>query len=162
VQASRLRPCGAAVVLPHRYPGWQCNYHPNIVVYYCLSPAITAAVVFSAEPDSHRPVAGRFDLQRIDAARLAVCWAAHRTTTPAPVRYRARNQKMPLAVVIGAIRRFCWRLPRRCPAGGDVCAVAGLLRQKPLDVVSCRGVDLMAPAEAEIVLEVMSILPSRR
>ena len=33
--------------------------------------------LFSAEPDSHLPVSGRFDLQRIDATRLAVCWAAH-------------------------------------------------------------------------------------
>ena len=39
--------------------------------------AIPAAVVFSAEPDSHGPVAGRFDLVRIDRTRLAVCWAAH-------------------------------------------------------------------------------------
>ena len=33
------------------------------------------------------------------------------------------------------------------------CAVAGLLREKPLDVVPCRGVDLSVPAEADIVLE---------
>jgi 4-hydroxy-3-polyprenylbenzoate decarboxylase len=31
--------------------------------------------------------------------------------------------------------------------------VAGLLREKPLDVVACRGVDLTVPAEAEIILE---------
>ena len=50
---------------------------PLLVVVRRLSPAITSAAVFSAEPDSHRPVAGRFDLQQIDATRLAVCWAAH-------------------------------------------------------------------------------------
>ena len=43
-----------------------------------ISPAIIGATVLSAEPDSHQPVAGRFDLQRLDRARLAVCWA--RTT----------------------------------------------------------------------------------
>jgi 4-hydroxy-3-polyprenylbenzoate decarboxylase len=34
-----------------------------------------------------------------------------------------------------------------------VCAAAGLLREKSLDVVGCRSVDLDVPAEAEIVLE---------
>ena len=115
--------------------------------------AITSAVVFSAEPDSHRPVAGRFDLQQIDATRLAVCWAAHDDHARLLGEYRARNQKMPLAVVIGGDPAFLLAAAAPLPPGGDVCAVAGLLRQKPLDVVACRGVDLMVPAEAEIVLE---------
>ncbi len=115
--------------------------------------AITSAVVFSAEADSHRPVAGRFDLQQLDAARLAVCWAAHDDHARLLGDYRARNRKMPLAVVIGGDPAFLLAAAAPLPAGGDVCAVAGLLRQKPLDVVACRDVDLMVPAEAEIVLE---------
>jgi 4-hydroxy-3-polyprenylbenzoate decarboxylase len=118
-----------------------------------IPPAITSAVVFSAEPDSHRPVSGRFDLQQIDATRLAVCWAAHDDHARLLGDYRARNQKMPLAVVIGGDPAFLLAAAAPLPPGGDVCAVAGLLRQKPLDVVACRGVDLMVPAEAEIVLE---------
>ncbi len=60
---------------------------------------------------------------------------------------------MPLAVVIGGDPAFLLAAAAPLPPGGDVCAVAGLLRQKPLDVVACRGVDLIVPAEAEIVLE---------
>ena len=147
-------PVGAAVVLPHPHiRGGSATTTPTLSSTTAFPPAITAAVVFSAEPDSHRPVAGRFDLQRIDAARLAVCWAAHDDHARLPCEYRARNQKMPLAVVIGGDPAFLLAAASPLPAGGDVCAVAGLLRQKPLDVVSCRGVDLMAPAEAEIVLE---------
>ena len=118
-----------------------------------FSRAITGAVLFSAEPDSHRPVAGRFDLQQIDATRLAVCWAAHDDHARLLGEYRARNQKMPLAVVIGGDPAFLLAASAPLPPGSDVCAVAGLLRQKPLDVVACRGVDLIVPAEAEIVLE---------
>jgi 4-hydroxy-3-polyprenylbenzoate decarboxylase len=118
-----------------------------------FSRAITAAVVFSADPDSHQPVAGRFDLQQIDAARLAVCWAAHDDHARLLGEYRSRNQKMPLAVVIGGDPAFTLAASAPLPSGGDVCAVAGLLRQKPLDVVSCRSVDFAVPAEAEIVLE---------
>jgi 4-hydroxy-3-polyprenylbenzoate decarboxylase len=114
---------------------------------------IASAVIFLAEPDSHRPVAGRFDLEQIDAARLAVCWAAHDDHAQLLGDYRGRNRKMPLAVVVGGDPAFLLAAAAPLPPGGDVCAVAGLLRQKPLDVVACRGVDLMVPAEAEIVLE---------
>ena len=140
---------GAAVAppLPHALGG-STTATPTL-----FPKAITSAVVFSAEPDSHRPVAARFDLQRIDAVRLAVCWAAHDDHARLLADYRARNQKMPLAVVIGGDPAFLLAAAAPLPAGGDVCAVAGLLRQKPLDVVACRGVDLMVPAEAEIVLE---------
>ena len=115
--------------------------------------AITAAVVFSAEPDSHQPLAGRFDLQQIDATRLAVCWAAHDDHARLLGEYRARSQQMPLAVVIGGDPAFLLAAASPLPPGSDVMAVAGMLRSKPLDAVACRGVDLMVPAEAEIVLE---------
>jgi 4-hydroxy-3-polyprenylbenzoate decarboxylase len=114
---------------------------------------ISAAVVFSAEPDSHRAVFGRFDLQQIDAARLAVCWAGYDEHARLLQEYRARSQKMPLAIVIGGDPAFMLAASAPLPPSGDVCAVAGLLRQKPLDVVACRSVDLVVPAEAEIVIE---------
>ena len=115
--------------------------------------AITAATVFSAESDSHRSVVGRFDLQLLDPARLAVGWAAHDEHARLLGEYRTRNQKMPLAVVIGGDPAFLLAAAAPLPPDVDVCAVTGLLREKSLDVVSCRSVDLEVPAEAEIVLE---------
>ncbi len=118
-----------------------------------VAGVITAAPVFSAEPDSHQPVAGRFDLQRLDRTRLAVCWAAYDEHARLLAEYRQRGQEMPLAVVIGCDPAFLLAAAAPLPAGGDVCAVTGLLREKSLDVVACRSVDLDVPAEAEIVLE---------
>jgi 4-hydroxy-3-polyprenylbenzoate decarboxylase len=117
-----------------------------------FSRAIHAAVVLSAEADSRRPVCSRFDLHQIDATRLAVCWAAHDEHARLLGEYGSRSQKMPLAVVIGGDPAFMLAASAPLPPG-DVCALAGLLRQKPLDVVACRGVELVVPAEAEIVLE---------
>jgi 4-hydroxy-3-polyprenylbenzoate decarboxylase len=116
-------------------------------------PAISGATVLSAEPDSHRPVAGRFDLQRLDRSRLAVCWAPHDEHARLLGEYRARSQTMPLAVVLGGDPAFLLAALAPLPVGSDVCAVAGLLREKSLDVAACRSVDLDVPAEAEIVLE---------
>jgi 4-hydroxy-3-polyprenylbenzoate decarboxylase len=115
--------------------------------------AINSAVVLSAEPDTRRPVAGRYDLQQIDRTQLAVCWAAHDDHARLVGEYRVRNRRMPLAVVIGGDPAFMLAASAPLPSGSDICAVAGLLRQRPLDAVACRGVELFVPAEAEIVLE---------
>ncbi len=117
------------------------------------APVISSAVVFSAEPDSHRPVCGRFDLQRIDRSRLAVCWAAYDEHARLLDEYRARGRKMPVAVVIGGDPAFQLAAAAPLTEDADVCALAGLLREKAIDVVACRGVDLEVPAEAEIVIE---------
>jgi 4-hydroxy-3-polyprenylbenzoate decarboxylase len=98
-------------------------------------------------------VAGQFDIERIDANRLAVCWAAYDDHARLLAEYRARNRQMPLAVVIGGDPAFLLAAAAPLPADSDLCAVAGLLREKSLDVVACRGVDLTVPAEAEIILE---------
>ena len=115
--------------------------------------AMSAAAVLSAEPDSHLPVAGQFDLERIDGNRLAVCWAAYDDHARLLAEYRAGTRRCRWPWSSAATRRFCWRPRRRCRPTATCCAVAGLLREKPLDVVACRGVDLTAPAEAEIILE---------
>ena len=115
--------------------------------------AIHGVPVFSAEPDSHQPRAARFDVVRLDRGRLAVCWAAHDDHARLLGEYKARQQKMPLAVVIGGDPGFMLASVAPLPPDADLCAVAGLLREKALDVVACRSLDLDVPAEAEIVIE---------
>lgn len=115
--------------------------------------SVAAATVFTAEPDSHRPVAGRFDLQQVDRTRLAVGWAAHDDHARLLRDYGLRNQKMPLAVVLGGDPAFLLAAAAPLPLGANVCGVAGVLREKPLDVVACRSIDLEVPAEAEVVIE---------
>jgi 4-hydroxy-3-polyprenylbenzoate decarboxylase len=123
------------------------------VPFAASEKTIPSAIVFSAEPDSHRPVSGRFDVLRIDRTRLAVCWADYDEHARLLAEYRERDQKMPLAVAIGGDPAFLLASAAPLPPGSDICAAAGLLREKPLDVVACRSIDLDMPAEAEIVLE---------
>jgi 4-hydroxy-3-polyprenylbenzoate decarboxylase len=117
-----------------------------------LRPIITAAAVITAEPDTHRQIAGRFDLEMLGRDRLAVCW----TGPDEPARlldgYRRRAERMPLAVVLGGHPAIFLAASALLP-GADPLALAGLLREKALDSVSCRTVDLQVPAEADIVIE---------
>ena len=119
-------------------------------------------MVVSAEPDSHRPVAGRFDLQRLDRTRLAVCWAAHDEHARLLGEYRQREQKMPLAVVIGGDPAFLLAAAAPLPPGSDICAVAGLLREKSLDVVAGRASIWRCRPRPRSCSKVLSIPRSRR
>jgi len=114
---------------------------------------ITAATLLAADPDSHRQVAGRWDLQVLAADRLAACWAAHDEPARLLAEYGRRNEKMPLAAVLGGDPAVLLAAAASLPPGVDAGALAGLLREKPLDVVPCRSIDLEVPADAEIVLE---------
>ncbi len=115
--------------------------------------AICQAVVLSIEANSLRPAAGRYDIERIDRSRLAVAWSNHDAHARLFGEYRARGEKMPLAVVIGGDPSFLLAAWSPLPPGSDVCAAAGLLCEKSLDVVACQSVDLEVPADAQIVLE---------
>jgi len=115
--------------------------------------AIAGATVLSIEPDSRRPMAGRYDLARIDRARLALGWAHDDPHARLLRDYRRRNEKMPLAVVLGGDPAWLLAAAAPLPPEADLLAAAGLLREKPLDAVACRGAEIDVPAEAEIVIE---------
>lgn len=114
---------------------------------------ITAAALFAADPDTHGQSAGRYDLQLQAPDRLVGCWADHDEPARLLAEYRRRGEKMPLAAVLGGDPAVLLAACSAVSEHVDRCALAGLLREKPLDVVSCRSVDLEVPADAEIVIE---------
>lgn len=117
------------------------------------SPAITAGQVLCVEPDSGRGVAGRYDLQRLDASRLAVCWDPTDEHARLLTEYRRRAQRMPVAVVLGGDPAGLLAAMAPLPPGADAWTTAGLLGGRSLEIVAGRSVDLAVPADAEIVLE---------
>jgi 4-hydroxy-3-polyprenylbenzoate decarboxylase len=60
---------------------------------------------------------------------------------------------MPVAVVLGGDPATMLAMAAPVPPAVDPLGLAGLLREKPLDVVACRSVDLQVPAEADVVIE---------
>ena len=69
------------------------------------------------------------------------------------LKYKERGQKMPAAVVLGAPPAVTFTSTQKLPERLDELAVTGGLIGAPLNVVRCKTVDLMVPAEAEIVVE---------
>jgi 4-hydroxy-3-polyprenylbenzoate decarboxylase len=69
------------------------------------------------------------------------------------LKYKAMGQPMPVAVVLGAPPVFTFAAVQKVPETTDELAVAGGLAGSPLRVVRCKTVDVLVPAEAEIVIE---------
>ena len=68
-------------------------------------------------------------------------------------KYKARGERMEIAVVLGCPPFVAYMGPQKLPLDVDELAVAGGLAGAPIRMVKAKTVDLMVPADAEIVLE---------
>lgn len=68
-------------------------------------------------------------------------------------KYKARGEPMPAAVVVGAPPAISFTSVQKAADDMDEIALAGGLIGAPINVVRARTVDLLVPAEAEIVIE---------
>ena len=69
-------------------------------------------------------------------------------------KYRERGEKMPMAIILGgAAGRVPYYAPQKLRMGVDEIAVAGGLVGAPINVVKGKTVNLLIPAEAEVVVE---------
>jgi UbiD family decarboxylase len=69
------------------------------------------------------------------------------------LKYKQRGQKMPAAVVLGAPPAITFVSTQKISEALDELDVAGGLVGSPINVVKAVTVDLLVPAEAEIVIE---------
>ena len=68
-------------------------------------------------------------------------------------KHRDRGTPMPVAIVVGCPPVVAYQGPQKLPQGVDEITVAGGLAGAPINVVRGRTVDLLVPAEAEVVIE---------
>ena len=69
------------------------------------------------------------------------------------LKYKARREPMPCAVVVGCPPLVSYAAVTKLPEDLDELAVAGGLAGVPINVVRGKTVDVLVPAEAEIVIE---------
>jgi UbiD family decarboxylase len=69
------------------------------------------------------------------------------------LKYKARGEKMPVALLLGAPPAITFASVHKLPKHLDEMAVAGGLVGAPIRVCKAKTVDLIVPAEAEIVIE---------
>jgi len=120
------------------------------------APYLTATLCITRDPDSGIPNMGMYRAALKATDRLAVRMAA--VTGGAGgyqhwLKYRARKEKMPIAIVLGAAPVVCFTSPQKLPIDLDELAVAGGLAGEPIKTVKAVTIDLDVPADAELVIE---------
>lgn len=70
-------------------------------------------------------------------------------------QYQARGQRMPCAIVVGCPPAIAYMGPQKLRQDWDEIEVAGAIVGEPINIVRAKTVDLMVPAEAELVIEGM-------
>ncbi|HIO62638.1 MAG TPA: menaquinone biosynthesis decarboxylase, partial [Dehalococcoidia bacterium] len=115
---------------------------------------ITLPLVVSRDPESGRRNVGIYRMQIFDRNTTGMHWQTHKGGAH---HYRVgesqRLQKLEVAVALGGDPAAIWSGSMPLPPDMDEFAIAGLIREEPVELVKCKTVDLEVPAYAEYVLE---------
>jgi UbiD family decarboxylase len=121
------------------------------------APTLTATNVITRDPDTGVQNMGTYRAALKAPDRLVVRMAT-RVGGAGGYQHYLKHQKrgdktMPCAIVLGCPPYVAFLGPQKLPVGVDEFTVAGGLAGAPINVARARTVDLLVPAEAELVIE---------
>ena len=123
------------------------------------APYLTATLCVTRDPETGVQNMGTYRAALKAADRLVVRMVAREATGAGGfvhwLKYRERKEPMPIAIVIGAAPVVMFTGPQKLAIDLDELGVAGALAGEPIRTVKCKTVDLLVPADSEIVIEGM-------
>ena len=134
----------AALPIPMSTPGFDS------------APTLAATNVITRDPDAGTQNMGTYRAALKARDRLVMRMATRVGGAEGYLHWKAfreRGEKMPCAIVVGCPPCIAFTGPQKLPVGLEELHVAGGLAGEPVNVVRARTVDLMVPAEAELVIE---------
>jgi len=119
------------------------------------APYLSAGHYIAKDPDSRRQNVGNYRGQIKAPRRLGMNPSVELRAGIYShwLKYKARGEPLPCAVVVGCPPLISYAAVQKLPEDLDELAVAGGLAGAPINVVAAKTVDLLVPAEAEIVIE---------
>jgi 4-hydroxy-3-polyprenylbenzoate decarboxylase len=116
---------------------------------------ITWPMVITKNPETGKRNVGCYRMQVLDERTTAMHWQTqkHGAEHFRSARSKNREGKLEVAVAIGADPATCLAGILPVPPDLDEFLFSGFLRRDPVELVTCKTVDLEIPANAEIVLE---------
>jgi len=120
------------------------------------APYLTAGLFVTRDPDSGTQNMGTYRGGLKASNRMAVRMSAREGGAGGYLhweKYKTRGEKMPCAIVLGCPPAVAYTGPQKLRRDVDELTVAGALAGGPINIVKCRTIDLMVPAEAEIIIE---------
>ncbi len=114
---------------------------------------ITFAGIHTKNPQTGDRNIGMYRVQLFGPRQCAMHWHMHHDGARHFRLYKARNEKMPLAIVLGGESILPYAATAPLPPGIEELLFAGFLNGAGLPLVKCRTIDLEVPANAEVVIE---------
>jgi 4-hydroxy-3-polyprenylbenzoate decarboxylase len=113
----------------------------------------TFAGIHTRDPETGDRNIGMYRVQMFGPRRCAMHWHMHHDGARHFRKYKSRNEKMPLAIVLGGESVLPYVATAPLPPGIEELLFAGFLNGGGIELVKCRTNDLEVPANAEIVIE---------
>jgi 4-hydroxy-3-polyprenylbenzoate decarboxylase len=121
------------------------------------APTLTATNVITRDPETGVQNMGTYRAALKSSDRLVVRMATRVGGAGGYLHYvkyqKLGKKTMPCAIVLGCPPYVAFMGPQKLPIGVDEFTVAGGLAGSPINVVKAKTVDLLVPAEAEVVIE---------
>ncbi|GBC92554.1 3-octaprenyl-4-hydroxybenzoate carboxy-lyase [bacterium HR15] len=114
---------------------------------------ITLPLVFTHDPNTGKRNVGMYRIQILDQRTTAMHWQIHKGGAAHFQDAEARGEPIQVAVVLGDDPALTFSAVAPLPPAIDELMFAGFLRKKPIELVRARTVDILVPANAEIVIE---------
>ena len=118
-------------------------------------PFITLTCVFTKDPDklgAGRNV-GMYRLQKFDNLSSGMHWHKHHDGANNYKKSLKNGKRMEIAVAVGCDPAVMYSATAPLPPGIDEMIMAGFIRNKPVELVKAKTIDIEVPANAEIIIE---------
>jgi 4-hydroxy-3-polyprenylbenzoate decarboxylase len=116
-------------------------------------PFITLPMVFTHDPATGRRNVGMYRIQVFDARTCGMHWQMHKTGMRQMEDAGALGKRLEVCVVLGGDPAYAFAAIAPLPPGIDEMDFAGFIRRERVSLVKAKSVDVMVPADAEIVIE---------
>ena len=114
---------------------------------------LTLPLVITHHPETGQRNVGMYRMQLYDERTAGLHWHPHRVGAEHYRCHEASGKRMPIAVALGGDPAVIYAATAPLPEDLDEMLFAGFLRQRAVEMVPCRTIELEAPADAEFVLE---------
>ena len=114
---------------------------------------ITLGGIHTINPDTGDRNIGMYRVQQFGPRKCAMHWHMHHDGARHYRIYQKRNEKMPLAIVLGGESVLPYAATAPLPPGIEEILFAGFLNGGGIEQVKCKTIPLEVPANAEIVIE---------
>jgi len=116
-------------------------------------PFVTLPLVFTHDPNTGKRNVGMYRVQIHDKNTCGMHWQMHKTGMRQMEDAGSKGKNLEACIVLGGdpVYNFCAIAP--LPPGIDEMLFGGFLRRKNVELVKAKTVDVMVPADAEIIIE---------